>query len=318
MTNFSCRHYGIVLRDESTFKATNLTCSWLNLLLAFPTAFANISLVIALLTSSDRTRPCQILLLNLAITDFLAGVFIMPIQCVVFRYISSSMNPCEFANVTTPVGYILGIASFMTVSMIAVERYINIFHPFFHLSKLSSQRTLIGIACLWLLSLSVILPSAISSEDRFLFGFSTILVVLGTILNVYTYTRILLRARKVRRQIQSEAARFGLQQRSARDKSLLRVGGLIVTTMAICYAPIASNSLLKVFNFDSKELDYMLCWAWTLAMANSLVNPIITCSFSPPVRRKIIKIWTCKMEFRVTEESWTVPSGNRVVKVRSA
>lgn len=296
---------------------TNEICSWLNLLIALPTTLANSSLVIALLTSSDRTKPCQLLILNLAITDFLAGFANMPIQFVVFRFVSQSRDPCDFANVTTPFGYILGIASFATVSLIAVERYISIFHPFFHLSSLNSRNTGISILLLWLISVTVVLPSIAISDDTVLNAFTTSFVAVGTSLNIYTYVRILLRARKVRRQIQNEAVRFGLQHRSARDKSLLRVGGLIVISMSICYSPIASYSLLKLFGVSVSSMDYTLCWAWTLAMANSLINPIITCSFSPPIRRKIRKLWTCKLEYRITEESWTLPTGHRVT-VRSA
>lgn len=319
VNNLTCSHYGIVLKDENVFKSINLTCSWLNILLAFPTTLINISLVIALLTSTDRAKPCQILLLNLAITDFLAGSLNMPVQFVVFRFVSQNKDPCEFAEITTPFGYTLGIASFITVTMIAIERYINVFHPFFHLSKLTSQRTIICTVFLWVVSVIVVIPSATTAQDKFLHAFSVFLIVAGTSLNVFTYVRILLRARKVRLQIQHEAARFGQQQRTARDKSLLRVGGLIVISMAICYAPIASNSLLKVVNIESPGMDYVLCWSWTLTMANSLINPIITCSFSPPIRRKIMKLWTCKLQYRLTEESWTAPSGNkRVVQVKSA
>ena len=310
--SLTCSHYGIVLNDDPAYKTINAICSWLNLLLAIPTTLVNSSLIIALLTSSDRTKPCQMLILNLAVTDCLAGFANMPIQFVVFRFISQHRDPCDFANVTTPFGYILGIASFVTVTLIAVERYISIFHPFYHLSNLTSKKTGISILILWFVSVCVVIPSIVRSMDIFLYGFSTFLIAVGTSLNVYTYVRILLRARKVRMQIQTEAVRFGRQHRSERDKSLLRVGGLIVVSMSICYAPIASYSLLKTFGITAQSMDYAICWAWTLTMANSLINPIITSIFSPPVRRKIWKLWRCKLEYRVTEESWTVPSGNRV------
>ena len=316
--DLDCSHYGIRLKNETVFQDINETCSWINLILAVPTALVNASLIIALLMSSDRTKPCQLLLLNLAATDFLAGFANMPIQFVVFRFISLNKDPCNFANVTTPVGYVLGIASFITVSMIAVERYISIFHPFFHLSKLSSEKTAISVVILWVVSISVVIPSAASADDTILYSCVIFLVVVGTVVNIYCYFRILLRARKVRRQIQSEAARFGQQQSSERDKSLLRVGSLIVISMTICYTPIATNSLANLAGLKSEGIDYALCWAWTLAMVNSLINPIITCSFSPPIRRKIAKMWTCKLEYRVTEESWTAPSANRVVQVKSA
>ena len=315
--NLTCSHYGIVLKDDSTYKTVNQTCSWLNLILAFPTTIANVSLIIALLMSSDRARPCQLLILNLAATDLLAGFANMPIQFVVFRFISQQRDPCNFANITTPFGYILGIVSFITVTSIAVERYVNVFHPFFHLSKLNSRNTGISVCILWLFGISAVMPSTVLSSSTFLNALSTFLVVVGTSINVFTYMRVLLRARKVRLQIQSEAVRFGQRRRCERDKSLLRVGGLIIVSMSICYAPIASYGLLKTFKFNISYMDYVLCWGWTLAMANSLINPIITCSFSPQIRRKIYSLWTCKIEHRTAEESRTIPSLNRVT-VKSA
>ena len=307
--NMSCSHYGIVLKESQSFKAVNLACSWINIILALPTAVMNLSLIMALFCSKEWSKPCYLLLLNLAITDFLAGSMNMPVQFMVFRYVGTGMDPCAFANFTTPVGYILGIASILMITMIAAERYASVFYPFVHMEKLRPLTIAAAIGSVWIFSISCIIPSVTIQNDIFLNAAVPLIVVICSLGNFYCYISILLRARKVRLQINTEAVRLGQENaRAKKEKSLVSVGGLIVISISICYTPVGIVSILTVLNYGKSVSEYMLCWGWTLAMASSCINPIISCVFNAVIRKQLYKMLSCRRHGRDLEQRQTVRS----------
>lgn len=299
----SCSHYGLVVKDAQSFKIMNLACSWLNIILSLPTAVMNLSLIVVLVCSNEWSKPCYLLLLNLAITDFLAGFVNMPVQFIVFRYIGQGKDPCTFANFTTPVGYILGIASILMITMVAAERYASVFYPFFHMARLRPLNIVAAVAVVWVLSISSLIPSMSVQEDAFLNAAVPLIASACSLLNFYCYIRILLRARKVRLQINTEAARLGQDNARARkEKSLFSVGFLIVISITICYTPVGITSFLAVTGLGKNTAEYMLCWGWTLAMASSFINPVISCIFNAVIRKRLYRMLTRRRQGRALQQ----------------
>ena len=293
--SLSCGQYGLVLKEALSFQVTNATCSWTNIALALPTTVINALLIIALLSAKESTKPCQILLMNLAVTDFLAGLLIMPSLFMVFRYIGEDKDPCHFAIFTSPAGYILGFTSILMISMIAMERYINVFHPFFHQAKLKPLNVMTASGLVWVLTTCLVMPSITLSDSVILVAATATVIVICTTINAFCYTRILLRARKVRVQIDAEAKRLGHVNGSTKDKRLVSIGLSIVISISVCYLPIATGSLLGLFQYGISTKEYITCWSWTLAMGNSLINPLITCTLHSEIKKRIYKMLTCKL-----------------------
>eukprot|EP00795_Rhopilema_esculentum_P010403 gene10403-19103_t len=111
---------------------------------------------------------------------------------------------------------------------------------------------------------------------------------------IYSYTKILLRSRRVRRQIQTEAGRFEQQRVTEKERSLLLVGGFIISSFFVCYSFPFSRPIFQMFGVEDRRPKYLICLEWTSAMANSLFNPLITCIFNPPMRREVFRILTCR------------------------
>ena len=297
-----CSQYNFHFVNTTSFKAINYTCSWTNITLAVPTIILNVSLIITLATSGNKSKPCTILLLNLAITDLVTGLVNMPILFVIYRYIAEGNVICSFLRIATPLILYSVAESFMTVTLIAIERYINVFHPYFHASKLPTQNVIVCIAVSWLLSLVLITPLLAGVESAKLSLLIFAIIAVGISLNIYCYLRVLCRARKVGRQIQHEAARFGQVTITSTDKRYIAIGALIILSMILCYTPEASLSILRVSGYRDHGLQFTHCWERTLTMVNSLINPFITFSFCPIVRRKVLKILTCRVFRQVTNE----------------
>ena len=296
--NLSCYRYGIVLRNTPAFSANNQACSISSAVLALPTVVINLSMILVLLSKRYRSKPCETFLLNLAVTDVFAGLFNMTCNYFMFDFISESKNPCRLANITLPVSYIFGITSFLTLIAVAVERYINVFHPYKHSAKFHTRNVVIIITLTWVVPITLTVPNPFFFQGDILRGVVFSIGLLGTLINAFCYVRILWFARKIRLEVAATEARYGGCGTSIQEKgerSLVKVGAVMIITVVICYAPICSNNFLTLMGYSSLALDYALCWGWVLSNASSLIDPIITCYFNPDIRRQFIALWKVKL-----------------------
>ena len=269
-------------------------CSWTNIILTSPTIVLNMSLIFALVTSRDRTSPCNMLLLNLAGTDLLTGIVCMPVSSFIFFYAAENQIPCFYSQLLLPVSVTLVMASLNTATLISIERYIKIFHPFRYDAMISPRCVAVSIVISWVVSISIVIPMMAGVTLMTFFLYTAIYTMMTIALNLFCYTRLLLRVRKVRLQIQNEAARFSEGNINQMTKRFIYIGGLVMISMLICLSPLAITKFLNIIGYRREFLEQISCLGHTLALANSVINPIITCSFCPNARRKVLKILTCK------------------------
>ena len=295
-----CTQYDLVLYNSTSFKQINSSCSWTNFALAYPTTVLNLSLVISLVKSREMNKPCGLLILNLAVTDLLNGLFDMPLFYMVFRFIAEGKDPCLFANVVMPCFVAASFQSFVIVTLIAIERYISVLHPFVYVSKLSKRIVAICTTVSWIVSLLLLIPLLVGENFAGLSWFFFPAGIAGTAINIYCYLRILHKARKTRVQIRNETARFGDNNITSADRRFLFIGGLIILSMFACFSIAASVSFMSVLGYRDDIIRDIRCWNWTLIMTNSLVNPIITCNFCPHIRRRVLRILTCNVMYGET------------------
>lgn len=296
--NLTCSRYGLVLRDMTSFRTNNQACAIASAVLSLPTLVLNLSMMSVLLSKRYRSKPCEMFLLNLATTDLLTGLLNMPSNFFVFRFMSQTKDPCRFAKFTIPIGYTLGIASFLTLVAVAVERYMSIFHPYLHGARLRMSNVVITIALIWALSVAMIIPNIFLPQGDVLRVAIFCIGLVGTLINTICYLKILCFARKVRLEIAATTARYGGPGGSMKERgerSLFKIGGLIILTVGFCYAPVVSNAFLRLMEYDSVALDFAFCWGWVLANASSLIDPIVTCSFNPDIRHSLLNLWRVRI-----------------------
>ena len=186
-----CTQYNLVLHNSTSFKKINYSCSWANFVLAYPTSLLNLLLVISLAKSREMNRQYGLLILHLAVTDLFNGLLDMPLFYMVFRFIAEGKDPCLFANVAMPCFVAASFESFVIVTLIAIERYIYIFHPFIYTSKLSKRNVAIGVIGSWIVSILLIVPLLFGVNVDKLRGVFIAFGVSVTAITVYCYVRIL-------------------------------------------------------------------------------------------------------------------------------
>ena len=288
--NLSCAFYDLHYHNTDSYHANSNSCAATGLALSLPTTLLNAPLLIVFLTIKDRAKPPHMLLANLVFTDTLCGLIGLPSLFFLFYKLGIAEDPCSISIVLIPITYILGLASFLNICAIALERYLAIFHPFFYRTKATVSTVAVAIAVIWLLAF-LSLAEAIFLQTGV--GLRWVLLSLGTLGIVLTccmYLRIYILTRKVRKQISDTEQRFGNQTVNRTETNLVLTGSLMLVSVFICFFPILIVNVFNLLGYRPTESGYAICWAWILSTSNSLLNGIITCSQLSYVRKAMLKL----------------------------
>ena len=113
------------------------------------TIFLNLSTIIVIWRLQDVAGSSRILLLSLSFTDLLNGIISQPIFVTFMSLQVAGKNMCILAKIATLVGLTLWVASFSTLVLASIERYLCIFHPFIHERINASKTFAVLLASFW-------------------------------------------------------------------------------------------------------------------------------------------------------------------------
>ncbi|XP_027016368.2 trace amine-associated receptor 13c-like [Tachysurus fulvidraco] len=282
----------------------NKNCSWnielfhLNLssvivLLIFSvgsllTVSGNMVVIVSIIINKQLHTATNFVILSLAMSDFLVGGLMMPLQCIMFvdvcLYHTRSICPVYHF-----ISTILGSVSLYNVVLIAIDRYFALCHPFVYVAKMSLRVVLKCVGFVWLLSLFYNLSIMFigSSEEGqtkvicfqacaipvnntwgltdFIFSF-----IIPCLLIVILYLRVLTVALRHAKVI-SDAAKPGINRRKSELKATKTLG-TVVFVYLVCWIPLYVF-LVNIENVPESNviINYLMC----LFYSNSFINPII-------------------------------------------
>ncbi|KAI5086587.1 trace amine associated receptor 14l, partial [Silurus meridionalis] len=95
------------------------------------TVFGNMLVIISVFHFKQLHTPTNMLVLSLAVSDFLVGALLMPFMLI------WTMESCwifgrGFCTVFLLIGSVLVILSIYTIALIAVDRYLALSYPFLY------------------------------------------------------------------------------------------------------------------------------------------------------------------------------------------
>lgn len=110
--------------------------------------FGNGMLSIIILKVRRLRNPSGFLLVNLAVSDILVGVLLLPfsIPAVLHGKWTMSSTACEFNGF---LQHALSAVSVLTVLSVSIDRYFAILTPLTYKTRVTAQRTLIVVCCSW-------------------------------------------------------------------------------------------------------------------------------------------------------------------------
>uniref|UniRef100_A0A8C4X3Y5 G-protein coupled receptors family 1 profile domain-containing protein n=1 Tax=Erpetoichthys calabaricus TaxID=27687 RepID=A0A8C4X3Y5_ERPCA len=261
----------------------------------------NLVVIISISHFKQLHTPTNILVLSLAIADFLVGVVIMPFMVV------QSVDTCwyfgsEFCVIYSVLLCLLTETSIVSLVMIAVDRYIAICYPLLYSSKITVRIVSVSVGVVWLIILIYVCgfiflggntEGVIGIDpcpgDCLLVlssGWGTVDLVLSFLLPVSVmvtlYSKIFFVARRHARAI-SVQQNISLDHSNIPKKSERKAAktlGIVVAVFILCWLPFYTCTLLNQFiNFSVPSV--VSCAFLWLAYINSSINPVIYALFYP-------------------------------------
>ncbi|XP_047457285.1 trace amine-associated receptor 13c-like [Mugil cephalus] len=273
-----------------------------------------LNLLVIISVSHFRTlhTPTNILLLSLAVSDFLVGVLLMPgeiLQQTACWFLGDMM--CSLYNY---VSYIITSASVGDMVLISVDRYVAICDPLHYPTRVTEKRVQLCVCLCWLCSVfyttfilkdDLIQPGKHNScygECAIVISYTagiidlifTFIVPISLIIVVYmrVFVVAVSQARAMRSHIAAVTVEVSLTL--ATKKSELKAGrtlGVLIVVFLMCFCPYYCVALVGNNSISSSSLTFVLY----LFYFNSCINPLIYALFYPWFRKAMKPIVTLQI-----------------------
>ncbi|KAK2846262.1 hypothetical protein Q7C36_011116 [Tachysurus vachellii] len=299
-----CDHFSCLERSVSpTVYILLYVCSAAVILL---TVCGNLLVIISVLHFKQLHTPTNMLVLSLAVSDFLVGVLVMPAMFI-WTIESCWIFGRGFCTVFWIICGFLLILSIYNITLISVDRYLALSNPFFYMSKVSVRITCVVIILNWFVvgvyllllmyfngnfTISVMCPgecfyflnevwNVIDLIYSFIFPLSVIIIL---------YTRVFVIAKKHATAIRelNNHTRPKTQKITSysmkSERKAAKVLGILVSVFLVCLLPYYIYSLLgNVIEIQRESIQKLII----ILYLNSTINPVIYALFYPWFRRRV-------------------------------
>ncbi|XP_041107631.1 trace amine-associated receptor 13c-like [Polyodon spathula] len=303
------------------------TTTWILLYILFVagmlvTIFGNMVVMISISHFKQLHTPTNMLVLSLALADFLLGVCVMPFSMI------RSVETCwyfgdVFCLLHSSFDMFLTSVSIFHLISIAVDRYYAVCDPLHYSSKITIPIAWLMVAISWVISAiytySLLYSkaniqgleeyiSSVSCEGNCVLWFNRLWGTLDTLIAFFMpcsvmlglYAKIFVVARRHVKQIESmtdqmysaEEKKNKMSQRSERKAA--KTLAIVMGAFILCWLPFFVNSVVDPYVEFSTPPILFDAFVW-LGYFNSTFNPIIYGFFYPWFQKALKLIVTCKI-----------------------
>ncbi|XP_028249667.1 trace amine-associated receptor 13c-like [Parambassis ranga] len=276
------------------------------------TAALNLLVIVSVSHFRQLHTPTNILLLSLAVSDFLVGLLLMPGETL-------RKTACWFlgdlvCSLYNSVSFMITSASVGNMVLISVDRYLAICEPLHYTARVTERRTKLCVCVCWLCSVLygiLIVKDDLTHPGRHnsCYGECVIVVdyITGTIdllvsfiipvtVIVVLYLRVFVVAVSQARAMRSHVTAVTLQCSvtvTAKKSELkaARTLGVLVVVFLICFFPYYCVTLAGDDSLNSSSVSFVL----DLFYFNSCLNPVIYALFYPWFRKAVKLIVTLQI-----------------------
>ncbi|KAL2082686.1 hypothetical protein ACEWY4_022504 [Coilia grayii] len=277
------------------------------------TVCGNLLVIISVYHFKQLHTPTNVLILSLAISDCLVGLFVMPVHSMILIE-SCSLFGSNFCALYKMINFQLTFVSVYNISLIAVDRYFALSNPFVYSKKVSLFISFIIVIHVWIVSLfyncallyfngnfkskcpDKCVPyvnevwSTVDLMVVFMFPCATIIILYLKVFFIARRHAVLIRAAQKDRKrldVQNSGDSMRLERKAA------RVLGILVSVFLICLIPYYICMMLM--DVLAQSYDRVVNTMLTLFFLNSTVNPIIYALFYPWFQKSMKLIFTFKI-----------------------
>ncbi|XP_077392457.1 trace amine-associated receptor 13c-like [Festucalex cinctus] len=270
----------------------------------------NLLVIIAISHFRQLHTPTNLLLLSLAVADYLVGFQIVPTE--IYRVVSCWSLGDILCSQFMYISLTVTSASVGTIVLISIDRYVAICDPLRYNVKVTVKRIQLSICLCWFLSLSysgIIYYDQLMHPGKYNFCFGECVMILnfnsGVVdlvvtfilpfsIIVFLYTKIFVvavsQARAMRSHVTGGKQSVPFRAKKSELKAA-RTLGILVLIFLICFCPYYGVSLVP----DSPHYEMLSAYTLYLYFFNSCLNPLIYALFYPWFRRAVKHIVTLRI-----------------------
>lgn len=260
---------------------------------------ANVMVFIAVLRKSQLRTIANTSILCLAFADLLVGLVVQPAYLV---YQASKMEnpqrfPCTELLVYSFTGASCICFSFLTLTLITLERYVAVFYPYRYTQLVTSRRIVITNSAMWLSWIVLIVALRFqygvnSSHEITAFSF---VIIANFMLTIFVYFRVFRLVRRCTAQVGAQIHQQN-QTTDAQEAKASKTVALITGALFLCYTPTFCATVVDQTGRLSPELLYHVLYPLgeTAVLFNSLLNPIIYVWRTEGIRRSLLEVLRIK------------------------
>ncbi|XP_035385039.1 trace amine-associated receptor 13c-like [Electrophorus electricus] len=302
-----CLQFSCPQRSVSPFYVLLYLCVAAVVLL---TVCGNLLIIISVCHFKQLHTPTNMLILSLAMSDFLVGLFVMP-----FR-LSRMIESCWIFGISVCLFYYLicfyaTSISIYNVAFIAIDRYFAISNPFLYIEKVSVSKMCIVILSMWIFLMSynsVLLyfngnsSGLIMCPEQCLIALYEIcslvdlvfvfVVPFSAIILFYALVFVIARkhATAIREiNVQSKGSK-SMSDSMKSERKAAKVLGILVSVFVACLLPYFVYATMSNAVESQSFHNFVI-----LLYLNSTFNPLIYALFYPWFRRCIKIIFTLQI-----------------------
>lgn len=282
---------------HSVYIANVMTCV-LNTFFAIPAIVGNALVLLAIWKTKLRKYPSNMLLSMLALADFQVGLvvqtsFLAYKLAEIFREAEWSCY-ARFVNIL--FGYAMTAVSLLTLTAIAIERFLALHLHLRYKEIVTKTRILSASGCFWLIGFAV---TSIYFIQRNIFGG---VVIIGELLSIVTtsvaYIKIYKIVRRHEREISSQRhvcvdprAQIELNMKKYQRSTLTMV--IVFMLSFLCYVPYSIVMIAKLRYGFTAKIKVAIDIFSTVVCINSSLNPVIYCWRLREVKQAVWKVIRC-------------------------
>ena len=295
--SLTCSFVNVSFYRDSQELVLNIATCALNVLLAISSILFNGVVLLAIWRTKALHTPSNTLLGGLAASDLAVGCVVQPLY-VTMTLLEIRRDLVPFCGVRIALEtftLVVSGASFLTLTIIAVERYLALYLHLRYKAIVTCQRMAICLAISWLLPVAGALCRFWFSSRMFAAITGSVIIVC-LLLNIWAYFHIFLFVKHHKTQIENITSSLQVSgstvEISKYNKTVVTMATLLLI-LIVSYTSFVGVTNSIAFGFGGKNKRALFTAYRVLAnwfFATSSLNPVVYCWRLREIRQAAIKV----------------------------